>query len=54
VLGSDASNSGSGTDSGGLVLALTGTALHLPYTLIAGGVLFMLGIGVRRMALAGA
>lgn len=53
VLGTDASNSGGGTSgSDGLVLAFTGTALHLPYTLFAGALLFMLGIALRRMSVA--
>lgn len=50
VLGTDATNSGGGGD--GLVLAFTGTALHLPYTLFAGGLLFLVGLVLRRFALA--
>ena len=51
VLGSDASNTGGGGGDG-LVLAFTGTALHLPTTLIIGAVLFVIGLGLRRFALA--
>ncbi|MEO6469677.1 MAG: neocarzinostatin apoprotein domain-containing protein [Acidimicrobiia bacterium] len=55
VLGTDTSNSGSGGSGGsgdGLVLAFTGTALHLPYTLVAGALFFIVGLGLRRFALA--
>ena len=52
VLGTDASNSGGGGSGDGLVLAFTGTALHLPYTLFAGALFFIVGLGLRRFALA--
>ncbi len=54
VLGNDANNSGggSGGSGDGLVLAFTGTALHLPYTLFAGALFFIVGLGLRRFALA--
>lgn len=51
VLGAESTNSGTGGDSG-LVLAFTGTALHLPFTLFAGGLLLVVGLVVRRVALA--
>jgi hypothetical protein len=51
VLGADQSNGGGG--SGGPVLAFTGTALHLPFTLFAGAILLVAGLVLRRLSLAG-
>jgi hypothetical protein len=54
VLG-DTTSSGSGgsSDGSGLVLAFTGTALHLPYTLFGGAALLVAGVIVRRLAYRG-
>lgn len=51
VLGTDTS-SGSGGSGSDMVLAFTGTALHLPFTLFAGGLLLVTGLVLRRFALA--
>ncbi|MGZ4677259.1 MAG: neocarzinostatin apoprotein domain-containing protein [Acidimicrobiia bacterium] len=51
VLGNSTS-SGDGSGGSGLVLAFTGTALHLPYTLFAGVFLFAIGLLLRRIAFA--
>jgi len=52
VLGQQESGGGGG--GSGLVLAFTGTALHLPFTLFAGAILLIAGMVLRRWSLAGA
>lgn len=54
VSGADTSGGGTtGGDGSGLVLAFTGTALHLPYTLFGGAFLLVAGVVVRRLAYRG-